>query len=191
MIAAFAAHTLRRSAMAPNVTRIMPVAYSDVIERIARAPKIRAAKSTPISAELVGSKSARCLTLMSAHWLTVVETLIKAKPIETATAVPMAIQVERRVRSLVHSARKLRTSASPPLGMMSMADPSIVWRTAGMAAGAGGVGGGVAVDVVVRADVGRTVDVIISSSCACERRGGGAVLGGFVGELEERLLERW
>ena len=57
---------------------------------------------------LVGSKAWCCLAVMVSHWATWEATMAVPRPMEMARAPATARQVERRVRSLVHSALRVR-----------------------------------------------------------------------------------
>src|SRR5204863_21928 len=106
---ALAATTLARRGRAEKVDRIMPVVYSDVIDRMAREPRMTPASSTPTRAVLVGSSASRWAWLISFHWFTWAPQTMAPRRTESTADPASVYQVERSVLVLVHSARRVRS----------------------------------------------------------------------------------
>ncbi len=94
-IAAFAARTSGRRGIAASVTRIMPEVYSLVIDNTPSAPASSRPGTTPASALLVRSLEALMVLIPTAMPMLIVP----------ATVIARVHQVDRRVRSLIHSIR--------------------------------------------------------------------------------------
>src|SRR5689334_2632973 len=93
-IVAFARRTRLRCGTAVKVSLIIPVEYSDAIERTPSEPMKIVANSTPMSAWLVGLKSARWRGVHSSHWLTSVAATKAASSADKAPAPMTVTQVD-------------------------------------------------------------------------------------------------
>src|SRR4030095_13104121 len=91
--AAFAASTIGRFGIAASVARIIPEEYSPVITSTPRTPVKSRPRETPASALLVRSAAASLVLTPTAV----------AMPTAPTTVTASAHQVERRLRSLIHS----------------------------------------------------------------------------------------
>jgi hypothetical protein len=91
--APLAASTSGRLGMAASVAWIIPEEYSPVIASTPRTPVNRRPSAMPASALLVRSAAASSVLTPTAT----------AMPTAPATVAPSAHQVERRLRSLIHS----------------------------------------------------------------------------------------
>ena len=93
--AALAASTSGRFGIAASVARIIPEEYSPVITSTPRTPISSRPREMPASALLVRSAAASLVLTPTAT----------AMPIAPATVAVSTHQVERRLRSLIHSIR--------------------------------------------------------------------------------------
>ena len=106
--ATFAHRTGRRAGTAAKVARIIPVAYSPVMNRTPSTPIASWARKMPARLRVVGSNLAASPGSCGGQCATVTEGTRTASPRMKTTAASREKTVERSERSLVHSESRTR-----------------------------------------------------------------------------------